>query len=870
MATFSDFQEQVSSEKIGLVQVEAAKQIVDWTLVSGSIWSALFTDSSVIVAFEESSVPLTAAADQASIVAGTFFHDRVNGKIFMEAADSGDPNDKFMGATFRFFFSNVGVKQSHDLSTGFDVQWLALVKSTSPFGLQIDNKDVQLGFAIEGSGSVSFHNDQDFWIPRYDKLIFENQQVFVYSWNRELAITEAKLIYRGRIQGKTYTPDTVSFQLKDLLNRLRAPITQAELQDFTYTHDVLGSISARVTNNLLVAKQRTVYGRLGGHRPTNIDQILEDGYPIEGTVDVTNGSVTVVEDAGTDFPSQIKQGDELEFAADPGRRYSIETFIDATTITLDEAFEGTTTLATTAQVFPQRPHQAFNRFFQIAGHALTSPSTTITTVSSARIFRVANINGILEGDTVLVAGVSRTVASVEDGDKIVLNQNLPTIPSVGNTVTRSAVTNAFINQREIFEGIDFTVDATNAIIQLERTDADHPEFRLAPLQILPGTSNFAAGSRVVTGASGAGYRTEIKPGDWIFITSAAAFRQVWAVESDTTLIMTQTSPIGGGPQAISIKRPNYYAEGSDVLSADVIGRSDDGTSTGDLLRRGPEIVQRILTDGGLGSELVSSSFDTANDIAQHDLSFAIPSKFSDRKSPSLRQTINVINKSIFGTLFQDDDFLLRYDILRPDKPLDDTVDRSDILSFSVKSDSKKIIKQSIISYNFKEYDSAAAAASNQTETFISDVATNLVKTDNEFTLDTFLLDTDSARIFAGRWTLLLQLSKTTVAVNLKLQAFDYNISDKIQVIHPKFFERIGLTANRKLGLIQKITRSITSSSFTIDDLGTAFSRCAAITENDAVAFTSASDSDKMVNGYITANDGTLGGDAGTHKTSVIW
>lgn len=874
MSTFAEFQAETASEKIGLVQLEASRQVIDWTLSAGAVYSALFTDSPVITLFEESSIGLTEVATEAAVVAGTFFHDRPNGKIFMEASDSGNPNDKFMGVTFRLFFSNNGVKQPNDLSTGFDVLWLPLLQSTSQFGVEIDNKDVQLGFAIEGKGTISFHNDQEFWQPRYDKLIFENQNVFIYSWNRDVPIADAKLIYQGKIQTKSYSLETISFGLKDVLNELRAPVSVPSMQSLVYTHDVLGSISARIKNDLKQARQRTVYGVLNGHVCTNVDQVIENGYPMVGTMAVTNGSSLVI-GTSTNFPEEVKQNDRIRFASQPDREYTIAFFDDLDEMVLSEDFDGTTTGSTTGQFFPEREIQSVNRFFLLAGHELTEPSTTISAVTSSSRFRVASTNGLEATNTVTINGVARTIQAIEDVDNILLTQALPAVPSLGDAVVRSPVTNAFLNDDLLVLNVDYTLDAETAILQLERSSALMPEIRLSARRSLIGggtIDKFTAGSLEVKGNKDAQFDAELAPGDWL-LRGTGELLQVWAITDKRNLIVTApalTTTAGVGEVTLLL-RPDYFTDGESILSVDLIGKSDTGLKSGDLLRKGPEIVKDILIDGGLSDRLNASSFDTANDLATHDLGIAIPTTFNNRNTQSLRATINRINKSIFGSLFQNDDFLLEYSVLEPERLIKDTVDRSDILGFSVRSDSTKIISAANISFNFKEADfEALNNPSNEVQSFTGDVGLNLVKTKTEFDLDTLLVDESSALIFASRWVFLLQRAKTIVEMQLKLQAFDYEINDKIQLSHPKFFERIGGNFLRKIGLVQSITKDITSSTVVIDDLANAFSRCGAITDNDAADFTDASDDELMENGYITDNNGVLGGDPDTFGVSVIW
>ncbi|MCK5645021.1 MAG: hypothetical protein KAJ19_29750, partial [Gammaproteobacteria bacterium] len=203
--TYEEFQALPSSEKIGLVTLNSAKKQVVWSVVAGSIYDSDYVDAEKIVVVEDDGVALSEVFTSA-VTAGQYYHDKSNDKIVLRLIDSSDPTDSFIAVVSRHFFSNTGVKAPNDLSTGFAVEWLPMLAATSLFTLQIDNQKTQLGSAIEGPGNVTLHNDQDFWKPRYDKFVFENQECSVYSWNRELAIAEARLLFRGKVQGKRYTP----------------------------------------------------------------------------------------------------------------------------------------------------------------------------------------------------------------------------------------------------------------------------------------------------------------------------------------------------------------------------------------------------------------------------------------------------------------------------------------------------------------------------------------------------------------------------------------------------------------------------------------------------------------------------------------
>jgi len=202
--TYADLIKYSSSEKEGLVVTQAAKRLLGFSLYSGSVYE--LTDFDYVLALaggvKDSGVALTEVSSLASVVAGSFYNDRINKVLYVRTSDSVNPNGKFIHATIRFFFSQGGRHLPNDLDSGFDVHWLPLLKGTSDFGSELDNQSL-LGTAIEGQGSVQFINDHTFWDDKYDKLYFENQEASVYSWAPGLPPTEAKLLFKGKIQNQT-------------------------------------------------------------------------------------------------------------------------------------------------------------------------------------------------------------------------------------------------------------------------------------------------------------------------------------------------------------------------------------------------------------------------------------------------------------------------------------------------------------------------------------------------------------------------------------------------------------------------------------------------------------------------------------------
>lgn len=852
MATYADFQQQSESNKVGLARVDAAKRLLGWTLDSGSVYQIGFTDSPVVVKVVDSAAELTSVASKAAITPGSYFFERSTDTLFLETSGSTNPNLSFIGITFRLFFATEPVIAAYDLSSGFEVPWRPLLKPLSKYGVRLNTAD-QTGQALEGSGRIDFFNEQDFWRSRYDKYFFENKLCEIYSWSNELAITEAKLLYRGRVVSKSYSPAAVSLGLKDIINQLRASPSLGRMQDVS---------GARIPDGLKEAFQRRIYGYKFGYRPTNISQTL-DSFPLSGTVSISNGSTTLT-GVGTSFLNDLSPDDDifLNGLEDP---VTVESIQSDTSLTVSQDFEGAGVSGLSYSVEPELSKRYINRTHFVSGDTLAEPSTTVTSAENTLIFNVASTDGFRAGDPIIIGGEERTLLRIS-GNTFRVTVAFSSTPS--GTVTRPSFSNVRINNTLLTRTTDYTVPASNDRIILD----DLAEFNVAKIRTLsPGTVSMTSGLRSVTGTS-----TNfllLSPGDWIRVKGASTntFFEVLQVNSETSLDLRVASDTTASGTA-DLKQPNVYTEGTDVLTCDVIGKTDDGTKTGSLLTKAPEIVKDLLTEVGIeATDIDAWSFITANDLTEARLGLAIPDKFNDKKVPKTRDLINRCNESVFGALVQDEDFLLAYRVLSPGRTLEDTtIDETEVLKFSVVSKSDRILKTAFINYNAKEYDPLTGDESFETASSTSNIASFLAETENTATKDTLLIDDNDATIVAQRLKFIREISSSTVRFTTKMQTSRLQVTDIIKFSHPKLYERFGSTENEKMAAIQSLKKSASEVDIELDDLGNAFNRSYTITENTANNFTNSTAEEKVVNGFITDNSGLIDNDPDTEGLYLIY
>ncbi len=851
--TYETLQQKPTSEKITLARVKAAKRLMAWSLHSGSIYKISSFDFSVIDSITEDGVTMTEVQSLASVIANSWFNDRDNKIIYIRTTASTHPNGEFISMHFWNFYSTSPISAPYDLATGKEVFWIPLLKSTSLFGVELDNTE-QIGFALEGSGSLNLGNDREYWDSRYEGYIFEQQPVEIYSHFPVLDITEAKLIYRGIVNAKTFSGTGVSLKLKDVLSQLRAEFVLPNISDIG---------SALVPEALRNAKQRRIYGKVFGYRPTNIDQVV-NGYTLPGTVSVTATSSTVT-GTGTFFLSHFSPDDNITIDSE---NYTVKSVTSNTSLEVNDTFEFT--LAAQAySISPEIPKTFINRNWLVAGHECRQPTTTISQVDSLNRIYLTDATDFDEGDEIFIdasGGEVVTIGQKTSDGLIVLDQNLVINPVIGTVVTRFCAQNVKINNTKLIYNRDYTIDFTGnrTTIILD----EEAEKNVNPTRAVIGTNvNFTNTSRTVTG-TGTVFTSQLQPNQWIRSTGQFDFFQILSIEDDLNLTLrtpaTYTQTDTG--QYIADRA---FEEGVDVLTCEILGTTDDDTSDGVLLRTASEIAKDVVTRVGIVG-LNAASFVLAKEIQPAYLGLAIPDKYQETRQPKCRDIVNRINLSVFGSLVQNEDFEIEYNILQPRKPANFiTLREEDIIDINIESNNDRVVKTALVNYNAQEYNAESGIPSVSSYEKISDAGKWLVKSMNTKVVDTLLHREKDARLHANRWSFLLELATNSIKIKTKMQTSRLQVNDVIFIEHEKLFDRTG-GGKRKFAAVTSVKKSGTNVDIELDDLANAFNRVCIIAPNGSPDFNNSSVKQKAVNGFITDQYGLINNDENTHSLNVIW
>jgi hypothetical protein len=854
--TYTQYKQEESSTKITLAIMEASKRLVGWVVESGSIYRLNNFDVPIIEAIEELGTAYSEVSSLASVTNSTYYHDRANRVLYLRTSDDSHPNSLFLVLRKKLFFSDFPISLPFDLASGKTVFFEPLLKSTSAFGVELDNRN-QLGVALEGSGRVSFINDADspdtnsFWRNNYTKLYFENHAVNIYSTSKDLPGSEVKQIFSGRVKGKKYTPTTVSFTVQDLLSELRGEIGLANIEDI---------VGVRVSDNLLKAKQRRIYGRVFSHRPTNIDQVV-NGYPITGTVTVTPGSTTVT-GSGTAFLDEISPDDNLVINE---VEVTVGSVTDNTILELTENFIGPTSTAVSALITPDKPKNFINRIWKVAGHTTRQPETTITNASSLNFFQVVSTLDMIPGDQLFIgpAGTGE-LATVQrkSGTYLKLEENILQTPSIGTSVIRPSVQNVKINNTALRYDRDFTYDADAGVLTLKKL----AEFNIAPIRDLVGSVTFN-GTRTVTGTSTL-FDFQLQVGMYVRLVGEFNFFEISSIESPTSLTLKTVATYSGTGSG-NYKPVINFNPGTDVLTCDCLGLTSTGAKDGTFLSRGPQIVKHLIEDAGV-TDIDTASFTTSNDLAETELGLVVPDTFSALKTNTFRKSINRVNKSIFGSLIQNNTFQLQYVVLSPQRDINIVKFREfDVIKFSIDTTNEYMAKNVIVEYKNREYNPAFKEDGFDEELDNSKIGQFILRTDRTTRVETLIAFQKDAIIFARRWRHVLEIGHSVIKLTTKMQGMDLQVTDRLELLHQKMYDRIG-GGLRKVSAIQGIRKSGNDVEIELEDLADAFSQTSTITENTALDFDNSNEDEKGIQGYITDNDGLINNDENTFRLHRIW
>jgi hypothetical protein len=905
MTTFAEYAAQTESEKVVLATINSIKQYKLFTLHSGSVYKK--TVSYFVDAVQQGTSYYTKATST-TLSASQFYYDINAGILYIRTSDSSDPVTKEIFVTHKHFYSSKPVILPYDLSTGSDVEWDGRISDIGELTLEVDAENT--GIAVESDSSLKLLNQDGHFDSLFDTHIWENQEAKFYAWSPSIAVTEAKLIYDGLINNKTFSTKEVGFTLKDLLFKLRS----------TITHTVFSSTDGTVDDDKIGKPKPIIIGRASKHKCVGIDKVLSgfaytpsavqgsaDRNLLTGTMGGTSGTAAIT-GVGTTFTTQISNGEKIRFfMGSLEYNYTVQTVNSNTSITLTGNLSATLTNATA-------------RNMDVKNNIVTGTGTAFKTIFSPEDKIIVSVNGT-EYKYGIESVDSDTQLTLSDEVKVTFNALTskcePAINYRGmnrywqisghplrtyTTTVSTVIDSQWLDLTAIGEieygdivrinGYQYTV----AQVSLNKIRLNQVAF--APISASDSVEKVAV-FKAYYGPNELVYSRDYTLGSLsdgsvtLELNSLAEFNVTSSITFTTSnLIFTNSSAsvtCSDGtldlseifkprdwlkPKSVTFSvwyevlqvsattitlRTNYtdvsYTGVSDYKRPEYIG--DDSLICVDCIglehnsawvKTPSQAVAYILDSIGVDN-INAATFAAALDDCPYTLSLI----YSDNSVKSARDMITDINKSCFGSLYLNSAFEFCFSVLNADQ--DETVEEltdSDILSFSVSS------KQQIVNSLNLEYGPTTNLLNGesyfQKETISSDFVDKTSKIQNPMTLRVSLFNQAEAQNIANRMLLFRSSTQTTVTVKSKLNLFLKSINDRMYLSLDRLFKRFGSNIRKKVGIISKITKNETECSASFQDLGRIIGKVACIAPNATPDFDSATDLNLTQWGYIVDNN----------------
>ncbi len=825
MSTFKEMVAKTGTRKISLVRINSSKRLRFFTSLGSDTYSKVvdfFVESLAIDGVNYSNLE--------TLVDNSFNYD-IKTKTLTFKTNGIDPNTVYVVPTFAHFFSNYPVILPHDLNAGELIEYEPRLKDLGSVKLELDYENT--GIAVESDSSITLENTDRYFDNLFDTLIFENKTVLYHYWYENLPPSQAKLSYKGLIQDKAFNSKTIKFNIKDKFLTLRDNLKLNLFDEGDGSYD----------DSLFLKPKKRIYGEVSKLQVVGVDK-LKGSFTGVGTISGVQTTNTVT-GLGTTFLKDLSVGDKLKYTTIRGitGEFGVQEILSDLSIVISEQVSSSF-IGATYVVSTDTYSNHFNRRFNIAGHKLVELSQAITEVVSTSIFRVASIDGYEVGSLVEINSKRFTIKRAY-GDLIIVNQNVSPYPILGNLINRVPCFKAYHGIKELTYKTDFEIEnlTSNCTLVLY----PNAEENVTVPTITPLNFNFTNGSRVVTCTAGDDLtllfesRQLIKPDD---ITYSNYFEVLMVTPTEIRL----RTPFTGITTTNNILQKKVeYVEDDSIVAVDCIGLAN---SSGAWIRFPSEIVEHIL-DKDAGQSINTASFLESRSSAEFKVSCYFPELIGD-ETPQIRESISRINKSVFGSLYYDDNYDFKYSILNANKPEGMKVlFEDDVISYDVIT-KNRIINSAKINYK-PHLDLTTGEIVYDALTKGSEFVDRLIGYSQDRILDTILFNERDAQIILNRYLFFNSLTNSLVKIRTKLNTVEYNLNEPVKLKFDRIYKRYAGTDNSKIGIVNYIEKDEDTCSLQINDLGGIFNRVPAIAPNTMVDLNSSSLDEIARHGFIVDN-----------------
>lgn len=827
--TYENVSQKSISKKVVLAKVRASERLKFWEIDSGTTYRR--SVGNFVESVEEDGTELTRAISS-TLNSGEFYYDPQSGILYVRMSDDSDPLTKDVYAEYIFFFATQPVNIPFDLSTGEAVHWEARLDSVSSFKHEIDERT---NTALEGSGSISFYNNDGFFDSKFDKLFWENKPIEIFSYLPSVGSGDTRKLFLGFVDTKSFTSDRVKFGIKDFLFRLREPVSS----------EVFRNSDGDIPDSLVGKPKRRLFGR-NEIRLVSLDQTL-DGFEGLGTIAGLTGTSNVV-GSGTSFLTELSPEDEFVIEDFLGtgeeKRLKIDNITSDTSCTVTEELgEGFSPVS--YRIDPEVPYKGRNRNWFIASHNLRSPSTTVTNIIADNRIEVASVDDIEAGDIIEINSEKRTVLRVS-GSVIVTTSNFNVTINVSDTVTKSPVYSVYFGNKILVQDRDYTIENLSSGSKIVVNQ--EAEFNITN-QINIGNATFTNGSNLVT--STVNFKAlGIKSRD--YIRSSDLTQPFYEILKVDEFEITLRQNYGGAnvTDSTSVKLINYITDESQI-TCNCLGIE----SGSEYIKTGSQIIRYLLENDSQLTNINSSTFDVAEIEAPYEMSIALPEEFGASSMPSVRDTITKINSSIFSSVYSDQSQDIAMTVVTAEKPEElQAIGTDDQIKWSVASKSD-IFARVVGNYRPIDADRNTGEESFSKYDFDNTFVRRSTQTVNE-NLDykVFVYRENDAMALTERYALFHSLANSKVKINGKLSLSIKSVGDIVYVNLRRLFERFGSNSTGKIGRITGISRNGKDSQITVNDYGNMYSRVNAIAPDSTSDWSAASEDDLAKYTFICDND----------------
>jgi len=759
-----------------------------------------------------------------------------------------DPNDEEIAGRERYLFSNGPFELPYDLDSARSLQHQPLIEQLGKFKNSIDPFRDNLGVAFESDTQITLSNIDRYFDNIYNKYIFLNQPLKIYSWSPELDnFSDSRKIFDGTITDSDFSDQKVTFKATNFAYKLR---TLLGLDKFTQA-------DGKVTDSSLYKPKRLLYGRVNGSKCTTIDA-LGSGYEFSGTISGTSGSKLI--SASGDVLKQMDEGSNLTFVvADEPFEVRVDSIVDDTNFIISEnltvSFSGVKPL-----IEPDRPNYHTNRNWHVGMGKLFEVNTTISQVFNGGVFSVPDAKDFNEGDVLIykkgtVDETHRTIRRVS-GNQVTLTQFLPQIPSVGDTIDKvplidvfNGTTNFLYQRVGVDRDFNFINDDDNCIINFEQ-DA---ELKTTLPQSLDGTITTASGrSLTVTGGS---FTKQLRTRDWIRLLDNSGdlgYYEVLKVIDDNNLTIRESGFSGSWLVGVSLecKVVDYLDDESNV-AVNCYGKQD---ANGDWIKHPAMVVKDLLNRAEI-TNIDTSSFDDVDNQAYYITSLKLP-LVHQGSEVDIRTAIGYINKSFLLSLFEKNG-LVTLDMLTAERPNVNQVPVTDFDAFGDVSIKTETDLYKDIQLNYNHFDVSPNSIESGFEVVNSEVSLTqkLIGINTTKVVDTYMYGDTYAQTWANRFNWFHSRSQQIITIDGRLNLVDFNVHDRVLIQFDRNPLKIGQAdSNYKVAMVTATTRNGEDVTLTLNDISDWFSVCASITEDTALDYDASTIKSKALDGYITSDD----------------